>query len=114
MMGCIETLTDENYREFLAKGMRVLLLTRRDCPHCRAWTGEVSEFLKSDDVWKKVRFAKIDLGSDEVEEFKKANAWLEFIPGVPFNVIFVEGQPTNSFAGSGVKRMVKRLERLSS
>ena len=113
-MGCLETLTDENYREFLAKGMRVLLLTQRDCPHCRAWTGEVSEFLKSDDDWKKVRFAKIDLESGEIEEFKKANDWLEFIPGVPFNVIFVEGQPTNSFAGSGVKRMVKRLKRLSS
>ena len=113
-MSHLETLTDENYQEFLETGMRVLLLTQRDCPHCRKWTDELAEFLESDDDWEDVRFAKIDLESDAVQEFKKASDWLEFVPGVPFNIIFVEGQPVNSFAGSGVKRMVKRLERLSS
>ena len=113
-MGYLETLTDENYKEFLEEGTRVLVLTQKDCPHCRAWTSELSEFLESDESWKNVRFAKIDLASEEVEGFKKANEWLELIPGIPFNVIFLEGQPTNSFAGSGVKRMVKRLQRLSS
>jgi hypothetical protein len=113
-MGCLETLTDENYEEFLEEGTRVLVLTQKDCPHCRAWTDEVTKFLESDEEWKEVRFARIDLASEKVEEFKKANDWLEFVPGVPFNVIFLGGEPTNSFAGSGVKRMVNRLQRLSS
>jgi hypothetical protein len=113
-MGRLETLTDENYQEFLGEGTRILVLTQTDCPHCRAWTEEIEEFLESDEDWTEVRFAKIDLASEEVEGFKKGSDWLEFVPGVPFNVIFQGGQPTNSFAGSGVKRMVKRLQRLTS
>ena len=113
-MGCVEILSDEDYREFLKTGVRVLLLTQTECPHCRAWTEELSEFLESDQEWKEVRFGKIDLEGSNVEDFKKTTEWLEFIEGVPFNVIYVDGAPTNSFAGSGVKRLVNRLKRLKS
>jgi len=112
-MASLEVLDDENYLEFLREGTRVLILTQKDCPHCRAWIEEVSKFLEADEDWSDVRFAKIDLSCGKVEEFKKSSDWLEFIPGVPFNVIFLQGAPSNSFAGSGVKRLVKRLKRLS-
>lgn len=113
-MGCLEILTDENYREFLETGVRVLVLTQRECPHCRAWTAEISAFLESDHELQEVRFGKIDLECNDLENFKKANDWLEFVPGVPFNIIYTDGHPANSFAGSGIRRMVKRLRRLSN
>ena len=89
-MGYLETLSDENYQEFLESGVRVLVLTQGDCPHCRSWTGELAEFLEQDQDWNYVRFGKIDLEDEGAKEFKKASDWLEFIPGVPFNVIFVD------------------------
>jgi hypothetical protein len=113
-MAGLEILSDDNYREFLQAGTRVLILTQSDCPHCRRWTEELSEFLKDDLVWKDIRFGRIDLDSAGVEDFKEANDWLEFVEGVPFNIIYVSGQPNSSFPGSGVQRLVRRLQRLKS
>jgi hypothetical protein len=114
MMSRLERIYDDNFEEFLETGFRVLVLTQKDCPHCRAWSEEISEFLDSDQEWTEVRFGKIDLESDRAKNFKEANEWLEFVPGVPFNVLFKDGQPANSFAGSGVRRLVNRLQRLTN
>ncbi len=111
-MDRLESLSDQNYREFLGTGVRVLLLTLPGCPHCRAWTNELSEFLEFNDKWKDIRFGELDLEGNDVDDFKQNNDWLEFIEGVPFNIIYVDGQPTNSFAGSGIERLVRRLQRL--
>jgi hypothetical protein len=113
-MSRLEVLADHNYREFLEGGMRVLILTLPECPNCRAWTGELEEFLTSDEDWRQVRFGKLDLEGENVKDFKDSNDWLEFVEGVPFNVIYMNGEPKVSFSGAGVTRMVKRLQRLSS
>jgi hypothetical protein len=112
-MSQLEIITDENYEAFLANGVRFLVLTLPDCPNCREWARELETFLESAEGWDQVRFGKIDLESDDAEQFKKASEWLEFVEGVPFNVIFVEGEPRVSFFGSGVARLVKRLQRIT-
>ena len=105
-------LTDENYEAFLKSGVRLLVLTLPDCPNCLDWTGQLGEFLASDEDWNQVRFGKIDLESENTKKFRSASEWLEFVEGVPFNVVYLEGEPKASFFGAGVARMVKRLERV--
>ena len=112
-MSQLEIITDDNYEAFLTSGVRFLVLTLTHCPNCREWAEELETFLESAEEWDQVRFGKIDLESENAEQFKKANDWLEFVEGVPFNVIFVEGEPKVSFSGSGVARLVKRLQRIT-
>jgi hypothetical protein len=108
----LEIISDSNWREFVGSTASVLLLTVAECPHCRKWAEELTEFLKEDSDWQHIRFGKIVLDGEDVEDFKRSNEWLDLIDGVPFNVFYQAGEPRNSFHGSGVQRMIRRLERL--
>jgi hypothetical protein len=109
----LEKVTDRNWKEFIDCPMAVLIVTETECPHCKAWKEELSRFLEEGRYKGKVRFGVVILDGEGVDEFKAANdAWLQIIDGYPFNAIYVDGEPQNSFYGAGVKRMVKRLDRL--
>ena len=45
-------------------------------------------------------------------DFKRANPWLAEVDVLPFNQIWVNGERSKSFAGSGVDRLVPRLRGL--
>ena len=109
----LEDISDSNWRDFVASEQSVLLLTASDCPHCRKWAEELTDFLEEDSDWDHVRFGKIIIDGDGVEDFKNSNEWLEMIDGVPFTVFYRSGEPQTSFHGSGVKRMVRRLTRMA-
>ena len=105
-----EAVTDTNWEEFTSHPMAVLLVGETDCPACKAWTEELCAGLETDESWKHVRFGN----ADDTAGFRKSNQeWLDMIQGVPFNVIYVDGQPQTSFYGGGIERLWKRLERFS-
>jgi hypothetical protein len=108
----IEVVCDANWREFCAAPVAVLMLAERGCPACRAWTEELRGHLERGPGWPHVRFGKIELDGPEAEGFRAANAeWLALVEGIPFNVLYVGGEPRDSFAGAGVRRLASRLQR---
>jgi len=110
----LEVLSDASWREFCSAPVAVLMLAERGCPACRAWTEELRGHLALDSEWLHVRFGKIELDRAEAEGFRAANAdWLALVEGIPFNVLYVGGQPRASFAGGGVRRLEGRLRRLA-
>ena len=78
----LEDISDSNWRDFVGSELSVLLLTVAECPHCRKWAEELTEFLEDDSDWDHVRFGKIVLDGDGVGDFKNSNEWLEMIEGV--------------------------------
>ena len=110
----LETVTDDNWQDFVNSEQSVLLVTTKDCPHCKKWSEQLSEYIENTLEWSEVRFGKVVLDSDHVEDFKNSNEWLEMIDGVPFTVFYLGGEPKISFHGSGIKRLVNRLNRLRS
>jgi len=111
----IEVVSDANWREFCSAPVAVLMLAESGCPACRAWTEELRGHLEPGPVWPQVRFGKIELDLAEAEGFKAANAdWLALVEGIPFSVLYVDGEPRASFAGGGVRRLDTRLRQYAS
>jgi len=113
VQGRLEEISDSNWREFVNSEQSILLLTAAQCPHCKKWVDELKEFLDRDSDWAHIKFGKLVLDGDNVEDFKNSNEWLDLIDGVPFNIFYVAGEPQTSFHGSGIQRLVRRLERLA-
>lgn len=111
-MSALEIVTRENWKEFLASPVAVLMLSKTDCNACAAWTEELGAFLAGDDVPEGVRFGKLYLDKPGMIEFKKANPWIAELDVLPFNVIYVKGERAKSFAGSGIDRLRNRLRRI--
>jgi hypothetical protein len=106
-------LDDESLGEVLGAPLAVLLLSLESCPHCRAWSEELERHLATD-AWPEVRFGKAVLDAPGLERFKASSPWLEELAGVPFNVIYQDGEPRDGFAGAGLERLERRLARLLS
>jgi hypothetical protein len=108
----LEAVSDENWREFSAAPVAALVLAESGCPACAAWTRELRAHLERSPGWQGVRFGKIELDLPTAEGFRTANAeWLALVEGVPFNVLYVNGEPRTSFAGAGIERLESRLRR---
>jgi hypothetical protein len=112
MTSRLETIGRDNWKDFLQSPTAVLMLGKTDCPACKAWTEELQSFLAQDQDWNDVRFGKMELDRGGLSEFKKANPWLRELDDLPYNVIYVNGERTKSFLGSGVERLVNRLRRV--
>lgn len=114
-VGRLEIIGDDNWEDFFAAPFSVLMLATTTCPICKKWTKELTEWLATDDQWRHVRFGRLSLNAGGVSAFKEANrTWLADLPGVPFSVFFVAGERRADLPGRGVKRLVRRLERLQS
>ena len=113
-MSRLESLDRDNWREFLASPSAVLMLGKSDCEACQAWAGELSTFLEQDDQWTHVRFGKLELDRGGLAAFKKENTWIAGLTDLPYNVIYVDGEKKKEFLGSGVERLVNRLNRIAS
>ena len=112
-MGRLEAIDKTNWRGFVSAPRAVLMLGKSDCEACNAWTKELEEFLASDEEWKDVRFGKIVLDKPGLIEFKRENPWIAELDVLPFNQIYLAGERSKSFAGSGVERLVNRLRSLT-
>ena len=108
----LETIDGSNWEAFVAAPVAVLMIGKSDCEACNAWTEELRALLAADDRFGDVRFGKLLLDKPGLVSFKRANPWLAEVDQLPFNVIYVDGEPVKRFAGSGAERLVSRLERV--
>ena len=111
-MSKLEVVDADNWEEFLAAPVAVLMLARTGCGACAAWTEELVEALEADpDAWPTVRFGKVHLDKPGLADFKRANRWMADIEGLPTTVIFADGERVKTFAGGGMARLGNRLKR---
>jgi hypothetical protein len=110
----LEPIGDDTWEEFTEAPFSVLMLATTTCPICKKWTAELTEWLETDEQWRHIRFGKLNLNAGVVSEFKQANReWLSDLPGVPFSVFFAGGEQVATLPGRGVKRLLRRLERIA-
>lgn len=109
----LEKIDDANWKEFVGSQMAVLLVSKSGCPACHAWAEELEWFLGHTEDYAAVRFGKVVIDGADVEAFKRDNDWLDHVDALPFNAIFVAGEPKASFFGGGAVRLQRRLDRLS-
>jgi hypothetical protein len=107
----LEKLDGKNWESLLSAPAAVLMLGKSDCPACAEWTAELEGFLATDDRFRHVRFGKLLLDTPGLVSFKRANPWIAELDVLPVNVLYVNGQEVKRFAGSGVDRLVTRLEK---
>jgi hypothetical protein len=107
----LEAIDGSSWEAFVAAPVAVLMIGKSDCAACASWTEELRGLLASDERWGHVRFGKLLLDKPGLVSFKRANPWLAELDELPFNVIYVNGEVVKRFAGSGVERLVSRLER---
>jgi len=88
------------------------MLGKTDCPACLAWTEELKKFLADDQRFTAVRFGKLELDRPGFGAFKKENPWIVDLHDLPYNVVYVAGEKKKEFLGSGIERLVNRLQRL--
>jgi hypothetical protein len=110
----LEILDGKSWESFLAAPNAVLMLGKSDCPACAAWSEELEAFLATDERWRNVRFGKQLLDTPGLVGFKRANPWIAELDVLPVNVLYVNGQEVKRFAGSGIDRLVTRLERTTN
>jgi len=108
----LEMLDGSTWQAFVASPLAVLMLGKSDCAACAQWTDELCQLLASDDRWRNVRFGKLLLDQPGLVSFKRANPWLAEVDVLPFNVIYVNGEPVKRFPGGGADRLTTRLEQL--
>lgn len=108
----LEAIDGSTWQAFVASPLAVLMLGKSDCEACAQWTDELRAHLAGDDRWRDVRFGKLLLDKPGLVSFKRAHPWLAEVDTLPFNVIYVNGEPVKRFAGGGVDRLTARLERL--
>jgi hypothetical protein len=108
----LEAIDGTNWEAFVAAPVAVLVIGKSDCAACSAWSEELTAMLATDERWRDVRFGKLLLDKPGLVSFKRANPWLAEADQLPFNVIYVNGEPVKRFAGSGVERLASRLERV--
>ncbi len=112
----LEAVGPENWEEFIhAEPAAVLVLAKDDCEACGRWGEELAAFLETlGDRFAGVRFGKMNLKQPGLLHYKKRSPWIAEVDVLPYNVIYVKGEPTKQFAGGGAERLANRLERLFS
>jgi hypothetical protein len=108
----LKTIDDGNWCEFLDAPVAVLFLSVSTCPACAAWEEELQTWIVGQRRWLGARFGKVILDSPAVAGFKRDSEWLDEVPGLPFTVVFVNGEPRASLAGGDVSRLERRFEGL--
>ncbi len=88
------------------------MLGKSDCAACGAWTEELTRFLDTDLEFPTVRFGKMLLDQGGLIGFKRAHPWIAELDVLPFTQMFVAGERSKSFAGSGIERLVNRLRQI--
>lgn len=110
-MAELQDITPADLEAFLASPKAVLMLGKTDCAACAQWTTELNEYLGHDEEFSDVRFGKLILNQGRLGRWKKANPWLAEVDVLPYNVIYIDGEPVKRWAGGGLERLQNRLRR---
>jgi hypothetical protein len=113
-MDRLEIIDGTNWEEFTSSPLAVLVLAKSGCAACQAWSEDLHSFLSRDQQWSSVRFGKMLLDKPGLTSFKRQSPWLAEVDVLPFNVIYVHGERKKSFPGSGLDRLLTRLEGLKN
>jgi len=113
-MNQLETIDRNNWEDFMQAPATVLMIGKTDCPACQVWGEELNTFLQEDEAWNHVRFGKVLLDQPGLIGFKRANPWLSDVKDLPFTVVYKDGENKKSFAGGGLNRLLKRMEKALS
>ena len=105
-------LDRDNWCEFLAAPYAVLMLGKSNCDACAEWTEQLQGFLETDQQWQHVAFGKLELDRPGLGSFKKANTWLSEVDDLPFTILYSAGDRKKDFVGSGIERLVNRMNRV--
>ena len=62
--------------------------------------------------WQHVAFGKLELDRPGLGSFKKANTWLSEVDDLPFTILYMAGDRKKNFVGSGIERLVNRMNRV--
>jgi hypothetical protein len=113
-MSRLEHVGGGEWRDFVGAPASVLVIGKRSCPACQAFTEELEAWLAEDDpAARGVRFGKLLLDEPGLADFKRANAWLAAeIDTLPFVQLYRAGARWKDFAGGGIERLRRRLESL--
>lgn len=111
-MSRIEILDATTWEDFLAADSAVLILAKTTCENCARWADELEEELADPSVFPTVRFGKLYLDRPGLISFKKAHPWLGEVDDLPYNAIYVRGEPVKRYVGGGFERLKNRLDRV--
>ena len=106
-----ETLDQHTWEDYLSIGKVLLMLGKTSCRVCAEWTLELTDWQSPH---PELKVAKIQLDQSGLGRFKMANPWLVDVDLLPWNVLFVDGEPLEQWAGAGLARLENRLQRIMS
>jgi hypothetical protein len=108
----LRTVDDTSWRELVAAPAAIISLSVSTCPACATWAKDLRAWLSDAELPQEVRVGTVTLDSPATAGFKRANEWLDEVTALPWTAVFVNGTIATSFAGGGVHRLERRLERL--
>ena len=103
----IAALTDAHRALGMTKPT-LLILGRPTCDDCQ-------EFYRRLNAWEPpfpLEVLTLNLRAPEGDEFRFANPWVAAIDFVPFNVLYVNGEPVDQWAGGDLTRLESSLSDL--
>ncbi len=103
----IEVLTDPE-RPLGMGRPTLLILGRPSCDDCQALYAKLASWEPS----RALEILTLNLRASEGEAFLAANPWVAHIDHVPFNVLYVDGEPVAQWTGDDLGRLVASLEAL--
>ena len=84
----------------------LLILGRPSCDDCVEWYAALATWTPPHPL----KVCTLDLSTELGEVFKEHHAWTAHIEMIPFNVLYVDGEPVDQWAGGSVERLVKALQ----
>jgi len=107
----LEAINDTNFSEFLGdEGLVFLFIGKGDCNPCATWT---EELLGGKEVDGLSRAGKVTLGSGGLTNLKRVHGpWLSTVRELPWNSLWRDGVLLKEWPGSGLDRLVARVEGL--
>lgn len=112
-MAQLESVTPENWREFVEAEASVLVLGTTTCEACAQWSEELTAYLAMHpEAFGGVRLGKLMLDQGGFIDFKRDNAWLARVTDLPYNIIYRNGEPAKRYVGGGIDRLVRCLEKV--
>ena len=86
----------------------LLILGRPTCDDCQAFYAQLARWTPP----VPMDVLTLNLRAPEGAAFRKRHSWVEHIDSVPFNVLFVNGEPVDQWAGGDVERLMSSLNAL--